>query len=173
MVLSGNVLAPTPTADNVPLFNANPQEMVALTTLAFLGFFRSRTCEMGSYHGVRSPSGELIAMAGERLQLDGYFEISAVWTPVISRPRFSRQPYLALGAKPSSRRPRLLASRSCANHRAVKLYLGMGFQRVRRVTLYRRITQRLAGLALVFCLLCSTGFYASPNVATCSSDLQA
>jgi predicted GNAT family acetyltransferase len=80
MVLSGNVPAPTPTADNVPLSNANTQEMVALTTLAFPGFFRSRTCEMGSYHGVRSPSGELIAMAGERLQLDGHSEISAVCT---------------------------------------------------------------------------------------------
>jgi hypothetical protein len=44
--------------------------MVALTTLAFPGFFRSRTCEMGSYYGVRSSSGELIAMGGERLQLD-------------------------------------------------------------------------------------------------------
>ena len=35
---------------------------------------------MGSYYGVRSPSGELIAMGGERLQLDGYSEISAVCT---------------------------------------------------------------------------------------------
>ena len=35
---------------------------------------------MGSYYGVRSCSGELIAMGGERLQLDGYSEISALCT---------------------------------------------------------------------------------------------
>jgi GNAT superfamily N-acetyltransferase len=34
---------------------------------------------MGSYYGVRS-CGELIAMGGERLQLDGYSEISALCT---------------------------------------------------------------------------------------------
>ena len=54
--------------------------MVALTTLAFPSFFRSRTCEMGSYYGVRSCTGELLAMGGERLQLDGYSEISALCT---------------------------------------------------------------------------------------------
>jgi hypothetical protein len=52
--------------------------MVAHTTVAFPGFFRSRTCEMGSYYGIRSSSGKLIATGGERLQLDGYSEISAV-----------------------------------------------------------------------------------------------
>ena len=54
--------------------------MAAITTLAFPSFFRSRTCEMGSYYGVRSYTGELLAMGGERLQLDGYSEISAVCT---------------------------------------------------------------------------------------------
>ena len=54
--------------------------MVALTTLAFPSFFRSRTCEMGSYYGVRSCTGELLAMGGERLQLDGYSETSALCT---------------------------------------------------------------------------------------------
>ena len=42
---------------------------------------------MGSYYGVRSCSGELIAMGGERLQLDGYSEISALCT----RPSFRGQ----------------------------------------------------------------------------------
>jgi hypothetical protein len=80
MVLSCDLSAPSPTIDIVPLSSANAQEMVALTTLAFSGFFRSRTCEMGSYYGVRSSSGELIALGGERLQLDGHSEISAVCT---------------------------------------------------------------------------------------------
>jgi GNAT superfamily N-acetyltransferase len=79
MVLPEDVTPPGPTPEIVPLSSANSPEMVALTDLAFPGFFRSRTCEMGSYYGVRS-DGELIAMSGERLTLDGYPEISGVCT---------------------------------------------------------------------------------------------
>ena len=63
---------------------ADSNAMVTLTDLAFPGFFRSRTYEMGTYYGAwldsREESGQLIAMAGERLILDGYTEISAVCT---------------------------------------------------------------------------------------------
>jgi len=71
MVLPDGVCAPNTETEIVKLSDANADEMVALTTRAFPGFFRQRTCEMGSYYGVRSPSGELIAMGGERLKLMG------------------------------------------------------------------------------------------------------
>ena len=54
-------------------------EMVALTDLAFPGYFRRETFRMGSYYGVRH-NGELIAMGGERLKLGRYSEISGVCT---------------------------------------------------------------------------------------------
>jgi ribosomal protein S18 acetylase RimI-like enzyme len=138
MVLSADLSAPSPTIDIVPLSTANAQKMVDLTTLAFPGFFRSRTCEMGSYNGVRSPSGELIAMGGERLQLDGYSEISAVCTHL----SFRGQGFAARLIWHLVRNHRCDGLVSwfhvgCANHRAVKLYLGMGFQQVRKVTLHR------------------------------------
>jgi hypothetical protein len=41
------------------LSDANAGEMVALTTLAFPGFFRQRTCEMGLYYGVRVSVGRI------------------------------------------------------------------------------------------------------------------
>ena len=41
--------------------------------------FLSRTVELGDYYGIRR-DGQLIAMAGERLHLDGWTEISAVCT---------------------------------------------------------------------------------------------
>ena len=53
--------------------------MVALTDLVFPGFFRPRTLEMGSYFGIYDGS-RLAAMAGERMRLDGYQELSAVCT---------------------------------------------------------------------------------------------
>jgi predicted GNAT family acetyltransferase len=93
---------------------------------------------MGWYYGVRSPSGELIAMGGERLQLDGYSEISAVCT----HPSFRGQGFAASLIWHLVRNHRCDGLVSwlhvgCANHRAVKLYLGMGFQQVREVTLHR------------------------------------
>jgi predicted GNAT family acetyltransferase len=94
---------------------------------------------MGSYYGVRFPSGELIAMGGERLQLDGHSEIRTVCT----HPSFRGQGLAAsliwhlllnhCRDGPVS----WLNHAGCANHRAVKLYLGMGFQQVRNVTLHR------------------------------------
>jgi predicted GNAT family acetyltransferase len=80
MVLPDDVSVPDTKIEIVKLSDANAGEMVSLATLAFPGFFRQRTCEMGSYYGVRSASGELIAMGGERLKLDGFTEISAVCT---------------------------------------------------------------------------------------------
>jgi hypothetical protein len=136
MVLPADLSAPSPTIGIVPLSTASAQKMVDLTTLAFPGSFRSRTCEMGSHYGVRSPSGELIAMGGERLQLDGYSEISAVCT----HPSFRRQGFAARLIWHSVRNHRCDGLVSwlhvgCA-HRAVKFYLGMGFQQVRKVTLH-------------------------------------
>lgn len=62
-----------------PLSCANAAEMVELTSIAFPGFFRHRTCEMGSYYGVRT-EGRLVAMCGERMAIRDYREISGLCT---------------------------------------------------------------------------------------------
>ena len=54
-------------------------EMFELITLAFPGFYQPRTYEMGTYYGIRV-EGRLVAMAGERLCMTGYREISGVCT---------------------------------------------------------------------------------------------
>jgi ribosomal protein S18 acetylase RimI-like enzyme len=64
----GSVLGP----DDVP-------DMLELTALAFPGYFRRRTIEMGMYVGVRR-EGRLVAMAGQRMFLDGFREVSGVCT---------------------------------------------------------------------------------------------
>ncbi len=58
---------------------ADAEEMVALKAIAFPGYFGIRTPQMGRYRGIRV-NGELVAMAGERLALPGYREVSAVCT---------------------------------------------------------------------------------------------
>ncbi len=58
---------------------ADVPDMLALTAVAFPGYFRPRTYEMGDYFGVRH-NRILIAMAGERMSMPGFQEISAVCT---------------------------------------------------------------------------------------------
>lgn len=55
------------------------EEMQALVKLTEPGPFRPRTVELGTYFGVFH-EGALVAMAGERLRVPGYTEISAVCT---------------------------------------------------------------------------------------------
>jgi ribosomal protein S18 acetylase RimI-like enzyme len=65
--------------DFIELGEADVPEMVELATLTKPGPFATRTREMGTYLGIRK-DGKLVAMAGERLKLPGYTEISAVCT---------------------------------------------------------------------------------------------
>ena len=61
------------------LTKADVPEMLALTKLTEPGPFLPRTIQLGAYLGVHD-SGSLLAMAGERLHLTGFTEISAVCT---------------------------------------------------------------------------------------------
>lgn len=55
-------------------------EMIALTRLTQPGPFEHGTIGMGKYLGVRSEDGALMAMAGQRMSLPKFREISAVCT---------------------------------------------------------------------------------------------
>lgn len=65
--------------DIVALGDADAAEMLALATLTKPGPFRAKTHTLGRFLGVRE-KGVLIAMAGERMRLDGFIEVSAVCT---------------------------------------------------------------------------------------------
>jgi predicted GNAT family acetyltransferase len=86
MVLPAQVTPPVTSLELTQLCARDAPQMGTLTDLAFPGFFRARTYAMGSYYGVRS-DGELIAMGGERLMLDGYPEISGICTHPAHRGR--------------------------------------------------------------------------------------
>lgn len=63
----------------VELGVADSPEMLELTALTKPGPFGPRTHELGYYVGIRE-NGKLVAMAGERLKVPGYTEVSAVCT---------------------------------------------------------------------------------------------
>ncbi|WP_132993894.1 GNAT family N-acetyltransferase [Gordonia zhaorongruii] len=67
---------------------ADVPEMTALVELTEPGPFLPRTIELGVYLGYRDPgTGRLLAMAGQRLHLPGWIEISAVCTHPDARGR--------------------------------------------------------------------------------------
>jgi GNAT superfamily N-acetyltransferase len=68
---------PPPCSEIVPLGVADAAEMLVLTEIAKPGPFAANTALLGSYWGVRR-EGRLIAMAGERLSLPGFVELSAI-----------------------------------------------------------------------------------------------
>jgi predicted GNAT family acetyltransferase len=61
------------------LTDADGPEMLALATLTKPGPFYARTHLLGPFIGVRH-KGRLVAMAGERLNFDGFSEVSGVCT---------------------------------------------------------------------------------------------
>lgn len=63
----------------VELGASDSPEMLELTALTKPGPFGPRTHELGYYVGIRD-GGKLVAMAGERLKVPGYTEVSAVCT---------------------------------------------------------------------------------------------
>jgi len=137
MVLSGEVTLPESTVEMTRLSDANSAEMVALTDIAFPGFFRPRTCEMGTYYGVRV-EGELIAMGGERLMLDGYPEISGICTHPAHRGKGYAANLIGQLAR-NHRRAGLVSWLHVvsANQHAIELYLRLGFRTAREITLHR------------------------------------
>jgi GNAT superfamily N-acetyltransferase len=121
-----------------PLTVADAPDMVALTTLAFPGFFRSRTHEMGDYFGIRDSNGNLIAMAGERMCFDHYREISGVCThPEHTGRGYAKALILHLM---HDHRERGLASWlhvGSANRRAIEIYDSLDFTATGEVALHR------------------------------------
>ncbi len=143
MVLPENVMPPA--ADDaggiVPLSCVDAPAMVALTDLAFPGFFRVKTCAMGSYYGVFA-GGELVSMSGERMILDGYPEVSGVCT----HPDHRGKGYAAAlmwQVIRDHRRDGLVSwlHVSAGNRHAIELYLRMGFIEARRLV-YHRISRK-------------------------------
>jgi predicted GNAT family acetyltransferase len=141
MVLPDEITPPAATIELISLSAANAAEMVALTNLAFPGFFRNRTHEMGAYYGVRS-EGKLIAMGGERLVLEGYSEISGICTHPAHRGK-SLAASLIWQLVRNHRRDGIVSwlHVSATNQRAIELYLRLGFKVARKID-FNRVSRR-------------------------------
>ena len=111
----------------VELSNDRVADMLALTALVYPHYFRPRTIEMGRYLGIYA-GDLLVAMAGERMGMDDYQEISAVCTHPEFTGRGHAQRLVAQlnnAALDQGRLPFLHVSH--ANARAKSLYERLGY----------------------------------------------
>jgi ribosomal protein S18 acetylase RimI-like enzyme len=103
-------------------------EMVELATLTKPGPFGTRTHELGAYVGIRQ-EGKLVAMAGERLKVPGYTEVSAVCThPEHTGKGYARVLMLEIMRRIRERGEIPFLHVRQDNARAVALYEQLGFR---------------------------------------------
>jgi ribosomal protein S18 acetylase RimI-like enzyme len=112
----------------VELSAADVPEMMALTALTKPGPFHKRTHELGTYLGIRREK-KLVAMAGERLKVPGYTEVSAVCThPDHTGHGYARILMIEVMQRILERGEAPLLHVRQDNVRAIQLYERLGFR---------------------------------------------
>ncbi|NWE18871.1 GNAT family N-acetyltransferase [Pseudomonas sp. P7548] len=120
----------TPALENraqwIALGAADTDQMLALAAQTQPGPFGIRTRECGHYIGVRAP--ELVAMAGERFQLQGAVEISGVCTAASHRGKgLGGRMVAALAERMLARDTVPFLHVVTTNTSAIRLYEALGF----------------------------------------------
>ena len=137
-------LAETPEAAIETLGEDDVEAMLALTKLTEPGPFLPRTRELGTYAGVRR-GGQLVAMAGERFQLEGWSEISAVCThPDARRQGLGAALTLWMARRIRERRDEAFLHLVEENENARRLYEAIGFTLRRKVDVVAAVWEGLS-----------------------------
>ncbi|WP_010162230.1 GNAT family N-acetyltransferase [Sphingomonas sp. PAMC 26617] len=119
--------------DIVPLGDADAAEMLALATLTAPGPFFAATHLQGGYIGVRR-GGRLVAMAGERMKVPGFSEISAVCTHPDHRGQGFARALMEAVIAPLLERGEGVFLHTYPDNPAVGLYRALGFEVRREMT---------------------------------------
>jgi len=133
MVYEGGPVA-APDVGAIRVLAADDPAMVELTNIAFPGYFRPRTGEMGKYAGIHDDGGRLVALSGERMDLGHMREVSAVCThPDFTGRGYARKlvEFIMHGMQQQGVRPMLHVG--AANARAQALYRSMGYVATREL----------------------------------------
>ncbi|PSL44187.1 FR47-like protein [Chitinophaga niastensis] len=127
------------TMEILSLSQEDNEEMFALINLVQPGFFKRGTPLLGNYYGIKV-QGKLIAMAGQRLGMQGFTEISAVCThPDFTGKGFAQQLVLHLCKNIHAQGTIPILHVLNTNKRAVGLYELLGFTKRRDIPFWQII----------------------------------
>lgn len=132
----------TITEDIIQLDETNTAEMFALVSAVFPGYYLLHTNRLGDYFGIFK-EGKLVAMAGERLCMDGLTEVSAVVThPGYTGRKYAQQLMMHIHQKHLEEGNVSFLHTGAKNERAIKIYELLGYEKRRLipVTRFKRIT---------------------------------
>lgn len=121
----------------ISLGEADKGEMYELVDRVQPGYYLPDTPSLGQYVGIRV-DGRLVAMAGERMRLTGFSELSAVCTlPEYTGLGYAQQLMIQLMRRQTAAGIIPFLHVSLANQRALRLYYHLGFRHRRDITFYR------------------------------------
>lgn len=127
-MMAARIPSPDDMSGIIALDNADAPDMRALAELTQPGPFHARTHELGDFVGIRE-NGELIAMAGERMRVPGFTEISAVCTHPDARGRgLAARLMRVVAAKIVARGEQLFLHVYPHNRGAIAVYEKLGFR---------------------------------------------
>lgn len=141
MVLRTAVELPVKTPVEISVMTAADRaEMYDLVNRIQPGYYNPDTPQLGTYYGIRQ-EGRLVAMAGERMRMKGFTELSAIVTdPAYAGRGLAQQLITRLCRQHAAEGTTSMLHVSLANERAIRLYEHMGFV-TRREIVFRKIAR--------------------------------
>jgi ribosomal protein S18 acetylase RimI-like enzyme len=125
-----------------PLAEADAAEMLALATLTSPGPFTLRAQALGTFWGVKV-DGNLVAMAGQRMRLTGFAELSGLCTHPAFRGRgLGTLLFRFVSGEISARGETVFLHAFASNTPAISLYAALGFRL--RTEMNLRVVKRRA-----------------------------
>jgi len=129
-----------PEVDHVELTEGDLPGMLELVKLTEPGPFAPRTIELGKYIGIKR-EGRLVAMAGERIKVEGYTEVSAICThPDHRRKGYAKALTCILAQEIVDRGEKVFLHVMTHNEPAIRLYERLGYKTRKElpITAYKR-----------------------------------
>lgn len=137
MILETPDALPGETTPITPLTAADRDAMYDLISKVQPGYYEPDTHQLGRYFGIRQ-NNKLVAVAGERMQLEGMTEVSAVCTDPAYTGRGYAQQLVAHICRINLEKGNLLFLHVLlSNQRAIRIYELLGFSKRRDISFYK------------------------------------
>ena len=120
----------------VKLEEEHLDDLLELVKIVYPEYFKKKTAELGNYYGIYK-NNQLVAVTGERMQMDEYTEVSAVIThPEHTGKGYAKQlvTHTANAIFAKNKTPFLHVAES--NVGAIKLYEKLGFQTRAKISVW-------------------------------------